>query len=74
MPILSKTTPVMFRYPDLGDNKPKPDHEVMLIKNDGQHVRGIWNDATCKAWAELHASERKKPKPNSLPLNFKEPA
>ena len=31
---MSKTTPVMFKYPELGDAKPRPNQEVMLIKND----------------------------------------
>jgi hypothetical protein len=42
----------------------------MLIKQDNKHERGVWDDATCKAWARLHATERKKPKQRPL---FKEP-
>jgi hypothetical protein len=51
-----------FRYPDLGDPKPRADQEVLLIREGGKHERGVWkDDGTCKAWALLHAKDRKKP-------------
>jgi len=33
-----------------------------LIREGGKHERGVWkDDGTCKAWALLHAKDRKKP-------------
>ena len=61
--------PVQFRYPSLGDPKPRPNQRVMLIRADNKHEPGTWSD-DCKAWAELHAEARKKPKQTTLP--FKE--
>lgn len=48
-----------WRYPSLGDPLPRAGQEVMLIKADGKHERGVWTD-DCKAWALLHAKDRKK--------------
>jgi hypothetical protein len=59
------TTPAQFRYPSLGDPKPRPNQRVMLIKADNKHEPGLWSD-DCKAWCVLHSAERKKPKENAL--------
>ena len=57
--------PVQFKYPSLGDPKPRPNQQVLLIRDDNRHERGVWDDS-CKAWAELHAQARKRP--HQLPL------
>ena len=62
-----KTASASFMYPSLGDPKPRPNQVVLLIRTDNTHERGTWDDS-CKAWAALHAEERKKPKQTSLNL------
>lgn len=60
-----------FFYPELGDPKPRPNERVALITHDNQHKAGFWTDS-CKAWARLHAKDRKPNPQTSLPLESKE--
>lgn len=57
----------IYRYPELGDPKPRPNGQVLLITHDNQHVVGFWNDAHHKAWARRHALARK---PHQQPLDL----
>lgn len=59
MAISTTAAKYSLRYPSLGDPKPRPGQRVMLVKPDGKHESGTWTD-DCKAWAPLHAAERKK--------------
>lgn len=58
---------IQYYYPELGDPKPRAGERVALITHDNQHKAGFWT-ADCKAWARLHAKDRKVPPQTALPL------
>lgn len=60
-----------YFYPELGDPLPRPKQQVALITHDNKHRIGVWAH-DCKAWARLHALERKPNPQTTLPLEPKE--